>query len=146
MGFAVLSDHSAKLDWSPPVSVLPSPLGYAGLRREGSTAVPVSPPTLSVLRFLYRRDGREPLNKVGPSKQQAVFESYEVRDLSPWDGIFPQSFILVRFSIVEESGGSMGQLEIKTRFRFESLLEEREYLTLTTLRLLAAPSTNVFAF
>jgi hypothetical protein len=36
------------------------------LRGEGSTPVPLPPPTLSVLRFLHGRDGRKSLNKVGP--------------------------------------------------------------------------------
>jgi hypothetical protein len=58
---------------------------------------------------------------VGLSKKQAVLVSDEVRDLSPWDGIFSQSFILRRFSLVEESEGSVGQLEIETHSRFETL-------------------------
>jgi len=41
-------------------------LEYSGLRGEGSTPGPLPPPTLSVLRFLHRRDGRNSLNKVGP--------------------------------------------------------------------------------
>ncbi len=63
--------------------------------------VPLPPPTLSVLRFLHGRDGRKSLNKVGRlSKNQTVLESAELGDLSPGDGIFLQSLVLRRFSIV----------------------------------------------
>jgi hypothetical protein len=41
---------------------------YAGPRGEGSTPVPLPPPTLSDLRFLHGREGRNSLNKVGPLK------------------------------------------------------------------------------
>jgi hypothetical protein len=57
-------------------------------------------PTLLVLRFLHGGTAANPSIKLGLSKNQTVLESAELGDLLPGGGIFLQSFVLRRFSIV----------------------------------------------
>jgi len=45
-----------------------SSLGHLGLRGEGSTPVPLPPPTLSVLRFSIAKTAANPSIKLGLSK------------------------------------------------------------------------------
>jgi hypothetical protein len=89
-----------------------SSLEYPGLRGEGSTPVPLPPPTFLVLRFLHGRDSCKSLNKVrAHSKNGTVLESAGLGVLSPGYGMFLQSFVLRRFSIVWKSEAPEGQLE-----------------------------------
>jgi hypothetical protein len=54
-----------------------------------------------------------PSIKLGLSKSQTVLESAEPGDVLPGDGVFLQSFVLRRFSIVYKSEAPEGQLETK---------------------------------